>query len=141
MGNKEKFIKLLNIAFENEYNDVFLYLKEADLFRKKMVSGDKIGGIFNDFSVMELRHADRLAMKMIELGVKAEWVFKPLEPSNSIREVLENHVKIEANSVKYYDEMLKVCEDKDFIITIKGIREDEKEHLEKVSHILKKIRD
>ena len=140
MQDKARFIKLLNEAFEKEYNDVFLYLREANLFRKKIVSGERIGNIFESFSLMELRHADRLVSKILELGGKAEWKFISLEVSASLREVLERHVISEAAAVAQYEEILAQCEDEDFKIIIKGIKEQEKEHLAEVSHILRNLK-
>ena len=137
---KKRMIKMLSFAFENEYADVFLYLKEAELFKKKIVSGDRIGRIFTDFSLMELRHADRVASKLIELGSKATWTFKPLEQSASLRDVLKRHLENETRLIKVYDEILALCDDVDLKITVKGIRENEKEHFAKVSHILKHLK-
>jgi rubrerythrin len=138
--DKDNFLKLLSLAFDKEYNDVFLYLKEAEMFREKIVEGESIGKIFEHFSLMELRHADILASKIIGFGAKAKWVFMPLEKSGSLRDVLQRHVLNETNAVRLFDEILENCSDVDFKITLKGIREDEKEHLEKVSHILKHLK-
>ena len=137
---EEKYIKLLNSAFEKEYNDVFLYLREAELFKKKIVLGEKIERIFSDFSAMELRHADRVASKLIELGAKPKWVFRPLEGSNSLREVLERHVVSEMAAIHIYNDIISICTDYDFKIILKGIRENEEEHLAKVSRFLKKLK-
>lgn len=140
MENKETFVKLLNTAFEKEYNDVFLYLKEAELFRKKLVDGEVIGKVFETFSVEELRHADRIAAKLIELGERPEWIFGSLEPSASLREVLKQHLASETKAVRYCEELIDVCDDADFKIILKGIREDEKEHYAKAARILKHLR-
>jgi rubrerythrin len=140
MEYKEGFVKLLNEAFEKEYNDVFLYLKEAGLFRKKIVSGERLGGLFEGFSLTELRHADRIAAKIIELGGKAEWIFRPFESSDSIRDVLERHAVNELAAIRHIDELLILCTDPDFQLVLKGIREDEKEHLAKIVHLKKRIK-
>jgi len=89
---------------------------------------------------MELRHADRLASKLIEAGAKAEWKFRSLESSNSFREVLVKHVTCETNAIQLPTEILDECDDVDFSIVIKGIREDEREHLQKVAGILKGLK-
>jgi rubrerythrin len=140
MADNKKFIQLLNLAFEKEYNDVFLYLREAELFKGKIVNGGRINEIFNGFSIMELRHADRVASHLIELGAAASWVFKPLESSTSLREVLDRHVENEKKAIMLYGELVNMCEDIDFGIILKGIKSNEQEHLEKVSHILKHLK-
>ncbi|HCJ67311.1 MAG TPA: hypothetical protein DHV62_08330 [Elusimicrobia bacterium] len=136
----EKLLELLNLAFEMEYVDVFLYLKEAGMFKKKIVAGEKLAKIFEEFSQMELIHADRLAMKIIELGGKAHWTFRTLEPSSSLREVLKKHLESETKAYHLYSEIIKITEELDFNLILKGIREDEKEHIEKVTDILKKLK-
>ncbi|MFH1368455.1 MAG: ferritin-like domain-containing protein [Elusimicrobiota bacterium] len=136
---KEKLLSLLYSAFEKEYNDTFLYLREAELFRSKIAGGDRLGSVFSGFSAEELMHADRIASKIIELGGKAQWNFAPLETERSIHKVLEKHIENEAAAYMRYTEMLELCEDKNFLLILKGIRDEEKEHLEKAKHILKHL--
>jgi bacterioferritin (cytochrome b1) len=137
MTEKEKLLGLLNKAFETEYNDVFLYLREADRFRKKIVSGDKLGIIFDKFSLMELHHADRIAAKIIQAGGKVLWEFKPFEQSSSLRDILNRHTGKEKYAIALYNEILRLCSerDADFKLIIRGIIEEETEHLAKVEHI------
>lgn len=135
----EKLLELLNSAFEMEYADVFLYLKEAGMFKKKIVAGEKLAKIFEEFSQMELRHADHLAMKIIELGGEARWNFRPLEVSSSLREVLRKHLEDETKAYQLYGEIITINEEPDFKLILQGIRGNEKEHLEKVADLLKKI--
>ena len=142
MKEKEKFLKLLNEAFEAEYNDVFLYLREADRFRKKLVSGARLGEIFDKFSLMELRHSDRIAAKIIQSGGKPQWKLLPFEESESLRDILKRHAESEKNAIALYNEILPLCRerDADFKLIIRGIKEEEGEHLDKVLHILKHLR-
>ena len=140
MKDKERLLELLNAAFEREYNDVFLYLKEAELFRGKIVGGNKIGDIFESFSLMELRHADRIASKIVELGGKAQWKFMPFEIAESLRIVLEKHAVYEHKAISLFEEILALCGDSDSRLIIKGIKQEEKEHLDKITHILKHLK-
>ena len=140
MPNTEKLIKLLNTAFEKEYEDVFLYLREAELFRKKIVDGERLGDIFEDYSIMELHHADRISSKMIEFSCRTVWKFKPLEISCSLTHILEKHVENEHSAIKVFNDILEERIDANFKLMIMGIREEEKKHLDKISHILRHIR-
>lgn len=140
MEYTDKLLTLLNTAFEDEYSDTFLYLREAELFRRKIVAGERLESIFKEFSAMELRHADRVAAKIIELGGKPRWEFKPLETSTSLREILQKHLVRETNAVHGYTTLIGLARGTDFEIILKGIREDEKEHLVEVSRILKGLR-
>jgi bacterioferritin (cytochrome b1) len=142
MTEKEKFLGLLNKSFETEYNDVFLYLREADLFRKKTVEGDKLGVIFDKFSLMELHHSDRVAAKIIQSGGKVRWKFMPFEKSDSLRDILKRHMEKENHSIILFNEILPLCRerDADFKLIIRGMIEEEKEHLAKVEHIYKHLK-
>jgi len=135
----QHYLKLLTTAFENEYNDVFLYLREADTFGKRILGTEKLHELFNAFSQMELRHADRIAMRIIELGGTPQWVFKPIEQATSLRTALKKHAELELSMYRFYTELVKQEEDNDFKIILKGIRENEREHLEKTTELLKKV--
>jgi len=139
MENKNEFLALLTTAFQCEYNDVFLYLREAALFRRKIVDGERIAAAFEKFSQMELRHADRVSMKILEMGKIPRWEFKPLETEPSLHKVLQKHMSEEFAAYNLYGKLIEAADDHDFKIVLKGIREDEKEHLVKMRELLKKL--
>lgn len=136
----EKLLELLKYAFEMEYTDTFLYLKEAEMFKRKIIDGEKLANIFEKFSQMELRHADSLAKKIIELGGEAKWDFRPIEVSTSLRETLKRHLENEYKTYQLYEEIIVINKDLDFKLILQGIQRNEKEHLKKIIGILKKIR-
>ncbi|MCB4792873.1 MAG: ferritin-like domain-containing protein [Elusimicrobia bacterium] len=136
----KEFVNLLHDALEKEYNDAFLYLKEAEIFKKKIVGGDKLSIVFENFSKEEFRHADRVAMKIIELGSKADYNFRPVAIEPSLRDTLRSHTEKETQAYFVYGRLIELCDDTDFNIILKGIRENEKEHLDKITHILKKLK-
>lgn len=137
--DKPRYRELLEKVFQMEHYETLLYLREADLFVKKIIGGDKLGDVFKEFSSMELKHADRIAVKLLELGASPVWEFKPLENESSLHAVLSRHLKNEAASYEAYDELVALTDDADFKLCLKGIRAEEKEHLEKISHILRKL--
>lgn len=136
----DRLYALLHESFEREYNDTFMYLKEAALFRKKIAGGEKIEALFGAFSAQELKHADALAAKIIQLGHKPVWTFRPIELPSSLHEALERHVESEASAYMAYTNIIENCPDKDFVRRATEIRADELAHLEKVKHILKHLR-
>jgi rubrerythrin len=136
----KEFLSLLTIALEKEFNDAFLYLKEAEIFRRKLASGEKLAEVFGELSKAEFRHADRIAMYLLELGKNAKCSFNPYKIEPGLHETLESHVQLEINAYNSYDKMIGLCDDTDFKIILKGIRENEKEHLEKIRHILRKLK-
>ncbi|MBN1823422.1 MAG: ferritin-like domain-containing protein [Endomicrobiales bacterium] len=139
MKNNKKMMALLNQVLQQEYLEVFTYLKEAELFRKKLSGGENLGQIFENFSQEELRHVDRISAKLIELGERPSWSFRNVEIPDSIHEALKAHILQERKIYGIYTDIIENCTDADFKIVLKGIREQEKEHLEKAAHILRKL--
>jgi len=138
-GNKE-LIKLLNQAFNVECNDTFLYSREAELFRKKIKNGAEVAAKFEKLSNTELRHADRVAMEIINLGGSPVWDYELANDGGSLRTRLKMHLDKELYMYNCYDSLLKYDLDDNFAITLKGIREDEKEHIRLITELLKGLR-
>lgn len=132
MADREELLQLLNRAFGLEYSDVFLYLKEADALRGKRIGAVELDGLFEKYSQMELRHADRLAMKIIALGSIAQWEFKPMYAGGSITEILDRHVAHEQEAIALYDRVIELADDNDFELVVRGIRDDEREHARQI---------
>lgn len=126
------------MAAVEELTDSRLYEHEARLFRRKVVDGDRVAAIFERFATEERLHHEILrGMATIdELGAAA--TSKP-PFSDSLRESLRTHVERELRSIHALEELLKDREDPRQRITIKGIRADEKEHLETALRYLKAL--
>lgn len=139
-NKKDMLIEILNEAHQTEYFDTFLYLKESRLFKSKIVNGDDISKIFDNFFKSELIHTDIIAEKLIELGGKPVWTFNSVFASNSLRETLERHIESEMNAVKLYEKAINVCDGGPFCIVLRGIISEEKLHLETITNYLKKLR-
>jgi bacterioferritin len=140
MQNKEKFISKLNEALKYEYTDFFSYRRESVLFKEKIVDGEKLEKEFLLLSNIELQHADILSNKIVELGGEPLWKIEDIYISTSLKETLLHHIETESMMYKFYSELLEVVTDRNFSIIIQGIRENEKEHLEKVRDLFSKIR-
>ncbi len=139
MKDKEKFIKMLNYGLNYEYTDFFTYRKESAMMQKKIVSGEKLADEFIRFSNMELRHADILSNKIVELGFEPIWQMENIFYNDSLRETLLRHIEKENLAYKFYTELQKINTDLTFEIVIKGIQQDEKEHLNRLTNLFKKI--
>lgn len=89
----------LNKALQLEYSDVFLYPREAQLIAGK----DKvIASMFEEFGLMEVRHADLLARRILQLKGKPVWDFALLENKTNLKDILIHHVDYETRTIDFY---------------------------------------
>jgi len=139
-NNTKELLKMLNEAFNFECNDTFLYSREAGLLRKEIKTGAELADKFEKLSEMELRHADRVAAQMITLGGAPSWEYELASDGGNLKTRLKAHLAKELYMHSFYDNMLKLGLDNDFAITVKGIKEDEKEHIQLITHILEDLK-
>ncbi len=137
--DKNQLLEILQQILETEYTDIFIYYNEAGLFEKKIKEGERIAKIYKDFSLDELRHADIISQKILDLGGRPVWEYKSFFVPKSIRESLRLHLERETNSYNTYSNLIKNIDDRDFKIVLKGIRQNEKEHIEEITDFLKKF--
>lgn len=128
----DEIISKLNEALQMEYSDIFLYPREAKLIEDKDISS-----IFEHFGLMEVRHADLLAMRILNLGGKPEWDFFLLKELTELEDILKRHRDYEGKVVALYAKLIPEVDDETRII-LRGIREEEKGHLETIEDLLKK---
>ncbi|MGE5197935.1 MAG: ferritin-like domain-containing protein [Deltaproteobacteria bacterium] len=129
-----KLIELLNEALAQEYSDVFLYPREARTIQDKKVA-DK----FNQFGAEELRHADIISMKLLELGERPAWDYTLEQGGTSLKEMLEHHLEKEKKYILLYNKCVEATDDDNFKILLKGIRANEESHLKFIEDILKSL--
>jgi rubrerythrin len=134
-----ELLPLLNQAFGVENSELFLYLREASIFKGKVIGGVDLGMLFEKFSQMELRHADRLAMKIIALGGKVVLHFPSLETAGSAAEILKKHLDHEKDAYEFYSQVIELADDPDFELIVRGIRDDEKEHADTIARLLENL--
>ncbi len=134
MDVKRELIELLNDALLLEYSDVFLYPREA-----KTVEDKEISEKFGLFGLMEVRHADIVSMKLLELGEKPAWNFKLLEGGLSFEDMVKYHLDKEKEMISAYSECIEATDDDNFKIVLRGIKADEELHLKFIEVILKKF--
>ena len=134
MDMKKELTELLNDALVLEYSDVFLYPREA-----KTIEDKEISEKFDRFGLMEVRHADIISMKLLELGEKPAWNFRLLKGSASLEDMVKYHLGKEKEMISAYSECIEATDDDNFKIVLRGIKADEELHLEFIEAILKKF--
>jgi len=129
--DKDKLIQLLNSALQLEYSDVFLYPREAREIKDKNVAQ-----LFEDFGLMEIRHADMLAIRILELGGKPIWDFKLLGELSDLKEILKRHLNNEEACIDFYKNLVERVDDAEIKIILMGIRAEEQIHRDKIRGLL-----
>ncbi|MFA5793598.1 MAG: ferritin-like domain-containing protein [Candidatus Brocadiia bacterium] len=127
----QDLIELLNQALTMEYSDVFLYPRHSEHFNGQPA----ISELFKNFSQMELRHADTLAMEIHRLGGQPEWDFKLLTGKKQPSEIVSWHLNGERNAISHYDKCIKAAGDRRLKEILSGIKAEEAIHqaaLEKI---------
>lgn len=123
----------LNKALQLEYSDVFLYPREAKLIEDK----NKVtASVFEEFGLMEIRHADLLSMRIIQLEGKPIWDFSLLPNKNDLKDILIRHLDYEERAIDFYGKLVGLV-DPETKILLRGIKAEEEEHLAKIKELLR----
>lgn len=124
----EEIIFELNKALQLEYSDVFLYPREANQIAGK---NKMLAATFEEFGLMEVRHADLLSRRILDLGGKPVWNFFILEDHPELKDIVSRHIDYETRSVDFYGKLLGQV-DEETKILLRGIRGEEETHLAKL---------
>ena len=129
--DKDKLIEMFNGALQLEYSGVFLYPREAKIIKDK-----KIAEVFERFGQMEIRHADMLSLKILELKGKPVWEFEILEDLSDLKEILKRHLNWEEQAINLYQTIIEQVDEPDTKIMLRGIRAEEETHRDKLKEFL-----
>lgn len=128
--DKDLMIFNLNKALQLEYSDIFLYPREAKLTKDRAISE-----MFEEFGLMEVRHADMLAQRILALGGKPLWDFFLLENKNGLKEIILRHIDYEQRAIDFYERLIREADEESRII-LRGIRAEEEAHLSKLKKLV-----
>ena len=132
-----KLIELLNEALYLEYTDTFLYLRQASMVE------EEISKTFDRLALMEMRHADNIAIQINVLGGKSEWEFDYPPIKESTDEILLEHLEREKKHINTYRTLIGLAEEErqdQLKLILKGIKSEEEGHLGAIKGLLKKWR-
>ncbi|MDP3732870.1 MAG: ferritin-like domain-containing protein [Candidatus Omnitrophota bacterium] len=129
--DKDKLIKLLNDALQIEYGEIFLYPREARHMKDKNVAE-----LFEKFGLMEIRHADILSIRILELGGKPAWEFKLSGELSDLKGILKRHLTNEEAMINLYQNLIGQIDDAEIKIMLRGIRAEEEVHRDKIRELL-----
>ena len=123
----------MNKALVMEYGDIFLYQRHVDYFQKY----PGIGDLFRNFSQMETRHADIIALEISKLGLTPTTDFHLIDAKRSTREIIAQHLKNEQGAVALYRQCLKLITDQRLAGVIDAIRVEETIHEAALNKLIK----
>ncbi|MBN1913132.1 MAG: ferritin-like domain-containing protein [Candidatus Omnitrophica bacterium] len=118
----------LNKALEIEYTEIFLYAREASSVRE--IDG-ALSSLFEKFGLMEVRHADLLSRRILELGGVPAWEYSLPSVDPRVKSVIAHHIDLEAKAIDFYGKLIGQV-DEETKILLRGIRAEEEEHLFKL---------
>jgi len=120
-------LELIKGIINEEFVDTELYRKEADLFEKKVIDGQRISFIFRKFSADENAHI--LILKKLYKLTNYTIPHRKIIEYKKIRNVLRMHLIRETSSIKLYEKMLANANSLKEKRYIEAILESEKNHL------------
>jgi len=145
----QEIIKLLNRAYADEWLAYYQYFIEAKVI--KGIMKDSIIVELNEHATDELRHADMVANRILQLGGTPllnpkEW-FKHSncgyeEPKDfDVVAILEDAIKGEQCAIKTYSEIVELTRGKDIVTydIVSQILADEVEHEEDLQSVYEDI--
>jgi len=132
-----KLIDLLNEALHSEYTDIFLYLRQASMVE------EGISKTFDRLALMEMRHADNIAIQINILGGKSDWEFDYPPIKEATDEILLEHLEREKKHIKTYQTIIGLAEKErqdQLKLILKGIKSEEENHVRMIKGLLEKWR-
>jgi bacterioferritin len=133
----QKLIDGLNEDLSHEYAAVITYRTYASQVRGP--HRQELRGFFASEIPDELLHAETLADKIVSLGGTPSTVAKPVKPADDAKQMLENALQDEIDTIARYVKRRKQAEDLDeyaLAIEIDNFIADETKHRDELRLIL-----
>jgi len=125
--NKEAIIAALNRNLKREYASVLFYIhtsNQPDIYKNRMIKD-----ILSRLAEEEMRHAEKIADKISEMGGKSTWEIIPFDKKKTLWESLESIVQSEEESIREYTDLIeKLPDDLSLKRVLQSILNDEKNH-------------
>ena len=136
MTSKELLAKL-NAAIAREIQVSIQYM-----WQHVMVKGlyaETLGDIFKKTSIVEMKHAEKIAERLFYLGGVPTHQPTPIVVGNTAKEMLQLDKKAEEEALILYKEIITLSEKEDDVVTANlftDILEEEEEHHHNFSKLL-----
>jgi len=107
----------------------------------KGINAASVGGVFKQFAITEMKHAEAIADRLDYLGGALTTKPTPIEVGKSSKEMLEIDKAAEEGAIKFYREIIALSAKEGDVVTRKlfeSILSDEEEHHNTFSTLLEK---
>lgn len=105
------------------------------------MNAESVGGVFRQFGITEMKHAEAIAERLDYLGGAVTTKPTPIDVGKSAKEMLEIDKKAEEGAIKLYREIIALADKEEDVVTRKlfeGILSDEEGHHNTFSTLLEK---
>jgi len=134
--NTKKVIEALNEGLAHEYTAILQYLQHY--YTASGIESHNIGGLFEKISIDEMKHAEKLAKKIVALGGRPTTKVLKIYEGKTLKEMLKQDLEGEIDGIKLYQSQLKLVEeDVSIRMMLEDIINTEVEHKEKLENLLK----
>jgi len=133
----EEIVAALNRNLEKEYASVLLYIQFSG--DPRISKDPELPRIISGLAEDEMRHAEKLADTIAEIGGKSTWHLAPFDKKKTLRESLERIVHLEAEAMKEYSALIARLANMPRIQrALEEMLRDEKRHKAQTERILKR---
>jgi len=135
----QKLNDMLNKAIAREIQVSIQYMWQHIMV--KGINSACVEGIFKEFAITEMKHAEAIAERLDYLGGVPTTQPDPIKVGESLEEMLKGDLKAEEGAIALYREIIKLARDEGDHTTRKlfeGILADEEEHHNQFKTLLEK---
>lgn len=138
---RQKVIAILNEGVTNELAAVIQYLWHHYLAEGLL--SPTIAHIFEEFSVEEMRHLEKLSERIVALGGEPTTRLPAVKKGGELRQMVQDDLDLETQAVKLYQGSIKKLAELDDTtsrLMVEKIQSDEEKHIMQFEIILSKIK-
>ncbi len=133
--DKIKIVEILNKARVEELTSISQYMQHHYL--AKGMNSPEIGELFKELGLTEMKHAYRLAERIVALGGKPTLETDPIKVPDKLVEMIKANLEVEYIAIKKYKEFIKdVSDDITTRNMLEDILADEEEIASKLEQLL-----
>jgi bacterioferritin len=136
----KKLLDLLNMAIAREVQVAIQYMWQHVQWIG--VKGFATKDAFEEIAVTEMKHAEAIAERLFYLGAIPTTKPDPIHVGKTLKEMLKQDVKDEANAITLYKQIIEVARkenDETTAFLFNGILKDEEDHHDTFTTLLEQV--
>ncbi|MDO8637332.1 MAG: ferritin-like domain-containing protein [Dehalococcoidia bacterium] len=140
-STRSKVIAILQEGVTNELGAVIQYLWHH--YQAEGIYSPKIKDTFEEFSVEEMEHLEKISERIVALGGEPATKLPPIKKGGDIKQMMQDDLDLELGAAKMYAEhipQLAKLGDTTSRLMLEKILADEEKHIMEFEIMLSKIR-